>query len=140
MVKFINFVPELRKYLNMKLLKLLLLLPVVAGSVSCGSGNSGSSGWPDPVITGVETAYDGKVIAGEPVTLKGKNFSAQASDNKVLYGVGLDATALRVSEATETSVVFTAPENVTCSAERTGYIIYQNDEIYKQSVGGNTDI
>ena len=38
------------------------------------------------------------------------------------------------------SVVFTAPENVTCSAERTGYIIYQNDEIYKQSVGGNTDI
>lgn len=110
MVKFINFVPELRKYLNMKILKLLLLLPVVAGSVSCSSGNGGSSGWPDPVITGVETAYDGKVIAGEPVTLKGKNFSAQASDNKVLYGVGLDATALRVSEATETSVVFTAPE------------------------------
>ena len=38
------------------------------------------------------------------------------------------------------SVVFTAPENVTCSAERTGYIIYQNDEIFKQSVGGSTDI
>ena len=38
------------------------------------------------------------------------------------------------------SVVFTAPENVTCSAERTGYIIYQNDEIFKQSVGGNTDL
>ena len=38
------------------------------------------------------------------------------------------------------SVVFTAPENVSCSAERTGYIIYKNDEIYKQSIGGRTDI
>ena len=38
------------------------------------------------------------------------------------------------------SVVFTAPENVSCSAERTGYIIYKNDEIYQQSIGGRTDI
>ncbi len=38
------------------------------------------------------------------------------------------------------SVVFSAPANVTCSAERTGYIIYQNDEIFKQSVGGSTDL
>ena len=41
---------ELRMYLNKKLLKLLLLLPVVAGSVSCGSGNSGFSEWPEPLI------------------------------------------------------------------------------------------
>ena len=27
------------------------------------------------------------------------------------------------------SVVFTAPENVSCSAERTGYCIYQNDKL-----------
>ena len=26
------------------------------------------------------------------------------------------------------SVVFTAPENVSCSAERTGYVIYQDDK------------
>ena len=38
------------------------------------------------------------------------------------------------------SVVFTAPPDVTCSADRTGYIIYRNNEIYKQSVGGSTDI
>lgn len=38
------------------------------------------------------------------------------------------------------SVIFTAPENVTCSAERTGYIIYQNDEIFKQSIGSSTDL
>ena len=38
------------------------------------------------------------------------------------------------------SVVFIASENVSCSAERTGYIIYKNDEIYKQSIGGSTDI
>lgn len=38
------------------------------------------------------------------------------------------------------SVVFTAPQNVTCSAERTGYIIYKNDEIYEQSIGGSTDL
>jgi len=38
------------------------------------------------------------------------------------------------------SVVFTAPKDVSCSAQRTGYIIYKNDEIYQQSVGGSADI
>ena len=38
------------------------------------------------------------------------------------------------------SVEFIAPENVSCSAERTGYIIYKNDEIYKQSIGGSADL
>lgn len=38
------------------------------------------------------------------------------------------------------SVEFIAPQNVTCSAERTGYIIYKNDEIYKKSIGGSADI
>ena len=94
----------------MKIQKLLLLLPVVAGAVSCGSGNGGSTEWPEPVITGIETEYNGKVIAGQPVTLVGSNFSAQASENKVLYGVGFETTSIRVSESTETSVVFMAPE------------------------------
>ena len=31
-------------------------------------------------------------------------------ENKVLYGVGLDAVALRVSESTEERIVFTAPD------------------------------
>ena len=38
------------------------------------------------------------------------------------------------------SVVFTAPPDVTCSADRTGYIIYKNDEIYRKSVGRGTDL
>ncbi len=38
------------------------------------------------------------------------------------------------------SVVYTAPADVSCSAERTGYIIYKNDEIYEQSVGSRTDL
>ena len=36
------------------------------------------------------------------------------------------------------SVVFDAPENLTCSADRIGYTIYQNDEI--QSLGRSTDL
>jgi len=38
------------------------------------------------------------------------------------------------------SVVFDAPHELTCSADRTGYVIYQNDEIYKQSIGRSTDL
>lgn len=94
----------------MNIVKLFLLLPVVAGALSCGSGNGGSAEWPHPVISGVQTAYEGKVVAGEQVTLTGSNFSALASENKVLYGVGFETTAVRVSESTETTVVFTAPQ------------------------------
>lgn len=47
---------------------------------------------------------------------------------------------VEVKPLAQSSVVFTAPENLTCSADRTGYIIYRNNEIYKQSVGGNTDL
>ena len=47
---------------------------------------------------------------------------------------------VNVQAVAQSSVVFEAPENLTCSADRTGYIIYRNNEIYKQSVGGNTDI
>ena len=47
---------------------------------------------------------------------------------------------VNVQALAQSSVVFEAPENLTCSADRTGYIIYRNNEIYKQSVGGNTDL
>lgn len=45
-----------------------------------------------------------------------------------------------VQPLARSSVQFIAPQNITCSADRTGYIIYKNDEIYKQSVGGSTDL
>lgn len=45
-----------------------------------------------------------------------------------------------VKPLARSSVKFVAPQNVTCSGDRIGYIIYKNDEIYKQSVGGSTDI
>ena len=86
----------------------LLLLPVIALASACG-GSKGDDGTA-PIVERVSTAFaDNKVKAGEPVTLFGQNFSATASDNKVLYGVGLDAVALRVSQASATHVVFNAP-------------------------------
>lgn len=90
---------------------LLLLLPLIAlAGLSCNSSGGGTDDTPEPYIRSISTAYEGKVVAGEPVTLNGMNFSPVASENKVVYGVGLDATSLRVSESSENHVVFTAPE------------------------------
>lgn len=74
---------------------------------SCSTeGGSGA-----PQITGISTAYPGNVaVAGKPVTIIGSNFSPDASDNKVLFGEGIETTSLRVFDATETKLVFTAPE------------------------------
>ena len=47
---------------------------------------------------------------------------------------------VNVRPLARSSVVFVAPPDVSCSADRTGYIIYKNDEIYTKSVGGSTDI
>ena len=47
---------------------------------------------------------------------------------------------VEVQQRAQSSVVFEAPENLTCSADRTGYIIYRNNEIYKQSVGRSADL
>ena len=47
---------------------------------------------------------------------------------------------VEVKPLAKSSVVFIAPQNVLCSADRTGYIIYRNDEIYRQSVGSSTDL
>ena len=93
-----------------KRLIFLLLLPAIALAVqTCDSKGGGVDNTPEPYITGITTAYNGKAVIGQPVTLNGLNFSPVASENKVLYGIGLDAVALRVDEASEEHLVFTAP-------------------------------
>ena len=47
---------------------------------------------------------------------------------------------VKVEPLARSSVQFIAPQELTCSADRTGYIIYKNDEIYKQSIGSDTDL
>ena len=92
----------------MKKTILFLLMPVLAVmALSCSQ--EGDTG--DPQITGITTSYPGnKVVAGKPVTINGSNFSPVASDNKVLYGEGIETVSLRVSEASATAIVFTAPD------------------------------
>ena len=91
----------------------LLLFPVLFLAVyACGGeGGGGEDNTPEPYIESVSTEFEGnKVVAGQPVRLNGLNFSPVASENKVLYGIGLDAIAYRVSESSETHVVFNAPD------------------------------
>ena len=92
----------------MKKIILSLLLPVLAiAMVSCDQENVAS----EPQITGITTDYPGnKVVAGKPVTIDGLNFSPKASENKVLYGEGIETISLRVFKASETQIVFTAPD------------------------------
>ena len=92
----------------MKKIILSLLLPVLAiAMVSCDQENVAV----EPQITGIKTDYPGnKVVAGKPVTIDGLNFSPQASENKVLYGEGVETISLRVFKASETQIVFTAPD------------------------------
>lgn len=95
----------------MKKVILLLLLPVFAlFANSCAPEDDGAGDVPAPYISGVTTEFDGKAVSGKPVTINGLNFSPKASENQVLYGIGLNATSLRVTESSETHVVFTAPE------------------------------
>lgn len=95
----------------MKKVLLLLLLPVFAlFANSCAPEDDGAGDVPAPYISGVTTEFDGKAVSGKPVTINGLNFSPKASENQVLYGIGLNATSLRVTESSETHVVFTAPE------------------------------
>ena len=94
----------------MKKLLLYLLLPALALTVTSCKEKEGGDELPAPEITGITTEYDGKVVAGKPVTLNGTNFSATPADNKVLYGVGLESIEIAVTESSETHVVFAAPE------------------------------
>lgn len=94
-----------------KVLTALSIIFVAMSLHSCkGGGAADLDNVPEPFIESISTDYEGnKAVAGKPVTLYGLNFSPVASNNKVLYGVGLDAVALRVDEASEEHVVFTAP-------------------------------
>jgi len=95
----------------MRKVLLLLLLPALAMfAYSCESESEGSGDLPEPHISGIVTDYDGKAVSGKPVTIKGVNFSPVVSDNKVYYGVGMDAVSLRVTDASETHIVFIAPK------------------------------
>lgn len=95
----------------MRKVLLLLFLPILAlVAFSCESDDTGAGNTPAPVISGITTDYDGKAVSGKPVTINGSNFSPKASENKVVYGIGLDAVSLIVTSSSETHVVFTAPE------------------------------
>ena len=94
----------------MKKLLLLLLLSGLALLVCFCDRNDPEEELPAPEITGITTDYEGKAVAGMPVRLEGKNFSPTPSDNKVLYGVGLESIALEVTESSEVHLVFVAPE------------------------------
>ena len=88
---------------------LFFLFPTLALLSCSGKGGTDTDTTPEPYLISISTAYDGKAVAGEPVTLNGLNFSPVPSENKVLCGVGLDATSLSVYESSEEHVVFRAP-------------------------------
>lgn len=93
---------------NISKLFLFSVLTIVATSCG-GNGGKENENIPEPYIESISTEYDGKAVAGMPVTLIGLNFSPVASENKVLYGIGLDAVAVPVNEAAEDRLVFNAP-------------------------------
>lgn len=94
----------------MKKFLLLILLPALASVFCSCDPKNPEEEWPAPEITGITTEYEGKAVAGMPVRLEGKNFSPTPSDNKVLYGVGLDSITIEVTESSDVHLVFTAPE------------------------------
>ena len=97
--------------MNRKLSLLFSLTALTLAVLACGGkGESGGDSKPAPSISSITTEYEGnKVVAGKSVTLIGSNFSAVAAENKVLYGIGLEAKAIAVSEAAEDHLIFTAP-------------------------------
>lgn len=92
--------------------RLSVILTAALALLSCGGkGNDRvDDKTPEPYITGISTEYGGKAVAGKSVTLNGLNFSPIPDENKVIYGVGLDAVSLPVSESSEEHLVFTAPK------------------------------
>ena len=92
--------------------RLYVILTAALALLSCGGkGNDRvDDKTPEPYITGISTEYGGKAVAGKSGTLNGLNFSPIPDENKVIYGVGLDAVSLPVSESSEEHLVFTAPK------------------------------
>lgn len=88
---------------------LLLLLPALALAIyACHSEDSEE--WPAPQISGVTTDFNGKAVPGASVVINGRNFSSKPSENKVLYGVGLESKSIEVTESSESHVKFIAPD------------------------------
>ena len=89
----------------------LLCIPFLALASCKSGGGEAEDTTPAPVIERVSTAYEGNTaVAGQPVFLLGSNFSPVPAENKVLYGIGVDAASLQVTDASENHVVFKAPE------------------------------
>lgn len=96
--------------MNIRLFKPLILSVLCLAAYSCGE-SGGEEDAPAPAITGVSTEYGGNlIVVGKPVTLNGTGFSAVASENKVMYGIGLDAKSIKVDASSSTHVQFTAPD------------------------------
>ncbi|MBP5397036.1 MAG: phosphodiester glycosidase family protein [Bacteroidales bacterium] len=92
----------------MRKLRLYLLLPAFILVVNaCGKK---TVNWPDPYIAEISTDYEGKVVAGKAVCFDGANFSPVLEENKILYGVGLDAKSIEVTWASEDRLVIMAPD------------------------------
>ena len=97
----------------MRKVLLSLLLPILAiAAVSCQTEEgTGSDNTPEPYLTGYTTEFPGnKCVSGKPVKINGFDFSPEASENQVVYGIGFNAKYLEVTEASDKHVVFTAPE------------------------------
>lgn len=97
----------------MRKVLLLLLIPILAiAAVSCEpQTGTGSENYPEPYLLGYTTEFPGnKCVSGQPVRINGFDFSPNASENQVVYGIGFNATSLRVTEASEKHVVFIAPQ------------------------------
>lgn len=91
----------------MRKFHLYLLLPAFILVVNaCGNKNAN---WPEPRIDEIVTDYEGKAVDGQPIQIVGANFSTRASDNKVYFGVGLDAVTAPVDIAEEGLLVLDAP-------------------------------
>ena len=97
----------------MRKVLLSLLLPILAiAAVSCQTeSGTGSDNTPEPYLTGYTTDFEGnKCVSGKPVKINGFDFSPEASENQVVYGIGFNAKYLEVTEASDKHVVFTAPQ------------------------------
>ena len=71
--------------MKIRLLQFLSIPVLTLAVLSCdGKGNGNSDLQAEPVILSITTDYDGKAMAGRPVTLHGSHFSPVASDNKVV--------------------------------------------------------
>lgn len=91
-------------------MKLTVMLFFMALSLSCNKPVKNENDIsPNPLILSVETQYDDLAVYGEPVIVKGANFSSDVAENEILLGIGLDMKSIKPLEASEERLVFEAP-------------------------------